>query len=124
MKTSRDENEDFLNVLLGFMLLLAGVLGGTAIWEHVTKGSIIVLDKHEQKYEVIGIKPPKHFQLDLRNVDTGEISKSVYISKHCMKWKNLKIGAIVTLQEETYKYEKKPEVRKIINPDYKLCESL
>lgn len=124
MKTSRDENEDFLNVLLGFMLLLAGVLGGTAIFDHFTEGSLIVLDKHEQKYEVIGIKPPKHFQLDLRNIDTGEISKSVYISKHCMKWKNLKMGTIVTLEEETYKYEKKSEVRKTINPNYKLCESL
>lgn len=119
-----DENEDFLNVLLGFMLLFAGVLGGTAIFDHFTEGSLIVLDKHEQKYEVIGIKPPKHFQLDLRNIDTGEISKSVYISKHCMKWKNLKMGTIVTLEEETYKYEKKSEVRKTINPNYKLCESL
>lgn len=99
-------------VMLGFLIF------------HLVNGSCIVLEKHEQKYEVIDIHPPKHFSLTLKNVDTGEIFEGVAISKRCQYWENLKMNSVVTFEEETFKYEKRDHEQRQVNVNYNFCETL
>ena len=59
--------------------------------------------RYRNTYEIIGINPPKHFYLDLKNVKTGVVHKHVYVSKHCNDWRKLKIGSRWDLTEVDYK---------------------
>lgn len=46
----------------------------------------------EATYELLKVNPPKHFYIDVRNVETGEIHENKYISKRCNKYRE---GAVV-----------------------------
>ncbi len=59
--------------------------------------------RYRNTYEVIGIDPPKHFYLDLKNVKTGIVHRQVYVSKHCNNWRKLKIGSKWDMFEIDYK---------------------
>lgn len=86
---------------------------------------IIVLEKNIKEYEVIGIDPPKHFYLDLKDKQTGQLFNHVYVSKHCFEWQNLKLGSVYSFEEVTYKYEKEPDKYKYIKIDgQKFCNDL
>lgn len=85
------------------------------------QGSKVVLENHRQQYEIIDIRPPKHFMISLKNTDTGQIFPDVYVSKHCSNWNTFKKGQILTFEEVTYKYDKKPEIKKDVNINYNLC---
>lgn len=111
------------NNVFGVFGVIVVMLLGFLIF-HLVNGSCIVLEKHEQKYEVIDINPPKHFSLTLKNVDTGEIFDSVAISKRCQYWENLKMNSVVTFEEETFKYEKRDHEQRQVNVNYDFCESL
>lgn len=56
-----------------------------------------------KEYEVLLIKPPKNFYLDLKDIETGVIHKNVYISKYCNGWDNIRVGDKLYFEEEYYK---------------------
>jgi len=62
-----------------------------------------VVDRSLKVYEVVGIKPPKRFKVDLRDVETGKIYKGQYVSKRCSSWKKLEIGSKWKFTQITYK---------------------
>lgn len=62
-----------------------------------------VVDRSVKVYEVVGIKPPKRFKVDLRDVETGKVYKDEYVSKRCASWKKLEMGSKWKLTQVTYK---------------------
>lgn len=54
-------------------------------------------------FEVIGVSRPKHFSIDLKDVETGEVFYKQFVSKHCNHWRNLAIGSKWVLRWNTYK---------------------
>lgn len=54
-------------------------------------------------YDVVDIKQPKHFRVVLENVKTGE-RRQVNVSKHCNRWRELKLGTRFQFVEVTYVY--------------------
>lgn len=103
------------------MGLFSLALISMVVYQKTFQGYRVVLEKHKQQYEVVGVRPPKHFMLSLKNTDTGQIFSDVYVSKHCSNWASFKKGQILTFEEVTYKYEKKPEIKKDVNINYNLC---
>lgn len=103
------------------MTLFICAMVSVVVYQKTVQGSRIVLEKHAQQYQVVGVRPPKHFMISLKNTDTGQIFSDVYVSKHCSNWNTFKKGQILTFEEVTYKYEKKPEIKKDVNINYSLC---
>lgn len=62
-----------------------------------------VVERSLKVYEVVGIKPPKRFKVDLRDVETGKVYKAQYVSKRCSSWKKLEMGSQWKLTQVTYK---------------------
>lgn len=78
----------------------------------------------QHKYEVIGIDPPKRFYIDLKNVETGEIFRSIYISKRCSYWQNLKMNSVWTFDELTYHYKDPSKNYRKVSVDRNFCQKL
>jgi hypothetical protein len=51
-----------------------------------------------REYKLVSLDKPKHFYVDLKDVQTGKLYYHVYVSKHCNSWKNLKIGGTYKLK--------------------------
>ena len=65
----------------------------------------VVFSEQWIEYELIGYDPPKHFYVDLREVESGLIKRHVYVGKHCSRYKELYVGKRFTLKETKYHYE-------------------
>lgn len=63
-----------------------------------------VYSVQQRQYEIVNIKQPKHFRVDLRDVDTNIIHRNVSASKHCNRWREVYTGKRVFLTETTYRY--------------------
>jgi hypothetical protein len=63
-----------------------------------------------RKYRVTHIDPPKRFWVTLEDVETGRVYKE-RISKRCSSWETVKVGTVVTLDVDYYKYGDKLIVR-------------
>lgn len=61
-----------------------------------------VVSEKWKKYQIIGINPPKHFYITIRDVETGQVFKDLYISKHCNSWRKGRIWEINTFKETIY----------------------
>lgn len=82
-----------------------------------------IVDRSVKVYEVVGIKPPKRFRVDLRDVETGQIYKSEYVSKRCSSWRKLEMGSKWKFTQITYK-NKDGVLSYAIADVYTLCDSL
>jgi len=60
----------------------------------------------EKTYEVVDIKPPKRFYVSLRDTQTGQVYKDLYVSKRCSHWQKLKINSQWKFPEVTYQGRK------------------
>lgn len=56
-----------------------------------------------KKYVLTGLNQPKHFYVDLVEVDTWEKYHHVYVSKHCNSWRELTLGDTLTLKRCHYR---------------------
>lgn len=65
----------------------------------------IYVSKEIRKYEVVSIHPPKHFNVDLLDVETHRLFKGQGWSKHCSSWKRARLGEIVDVETYTFKYK-------------------
>lgn len=83
------------------MLLLALILSGCE--------KQIPYSDQVETFEVVDVKPPKRFKVELRNVDTGH-RNWYYISKRCSDWDRLEIGSkwkfrqVVTVGADSGRY--------------------
>ena len=55
-----------------------------------------------RSFEIIKINPPKHFRVDLRDKETGVIHYGVGISKHCNRYREVKLNSTVRLRMKTF----------------------
>lgn len=62
------------------------------------------VERSVDEYEIVGIRPPKHFYLDLKNVKTGEVHKQVYVSKHYNEHRKLSVGMKITITRTLWEY--------------------
>lgn len=53
-------------------------------------------------YEIVEVRRPKHFRVDIKDVETGRIYKNKGISKHCNHWQKLKVGSRWYFTEVVY----------------------
>lgn len=53
-------------------------------------------------YKIIDVKRPKHFRVSLQD-ETGRIYKKVSVSKHCNRWREVKVGSTVRLTTDIMK---------------------
>lgn len=56
-----------------------------------------------RRYSLDAVNPPKHFYVTLRDVQTGQMYESTYVSKHCNNYASNKLGAEYNLQVTTLK---------------------
>lgn len=82
-----------------------------------------VVASTKKTYEIVGINQPKHFYVDLRDVETGYVYKHVYVSKHCNAWRKLKMGSQWYFYEVIYQGQNS-QYTKIEGVATKLCEAL
>ena len=114
MKNS--EKEDlYLLLPLIFILLIGFIIVGCVVYQGYESGSRVVISREYKNYEVVGINPPKHFYLDLKETKSGYVYKHIYVSKHCNNWRKLQLHSVFIFEEIIYKYEKKPDRYVVIN---------
>ena len=53
-------------------------------------------------YKIVDIYRPKHFRVSLEDTN-GRVFKSVSVSKHCNRWREVKLGSIVNLTTDVMK---------------------
>jgi len=87
------------------MKLSKTLLVGVVLAAVMLSGCDKEIHSEQREYEVVGVKPPKHMRVDLRDVKTGELFKDVSVSKRCSGWETLKIGTHFWLIERTYQGE-------------------
>jgi hypothetical protein len=62
-----------------------------------------VVDQKLKEYEIVGIKKPKRFKVDIRDVETGQVYFAQTVSKRCNVWDKLQMGSKWKFTEITYK---------------------
>lgn len=56
-----------------------------------------------ETFRITDIRQPKHFRVELQNVRTGR-KQWENVSKHCNRWREVKIGSLWDITEVRYKY--------------------
>lgn len=112
------DDEDPIIIFLGLFLIIIFAIFTYSIWN---RGSYEVISNLPKKYEIIGIKRPKHFQLDLKEVETGTLYDKVSVSKHCNNWRKIPLNSIYTFNEIKYKYSKENIIYTKVKVDSNFC---
>lgn len=110
--SSKDEVSPywFLVAIFGpFILLFGGILVFALIFppEH-TKYEVV--KKEAVQVQLVGINPPKHFYVDIKET-SGVIHKKVYVSKHYNAHRGLKLGTTFTAYKTTFKHRETGELK-------------
>ena len=83
----------------------------------------VEVERKVKEYEVVHINPPKRFYVDLKDVETGVVYKSEYVSKRCSYWKRLELGTKWKFTEITYRNDE-GKLTYRLNGVNTLCDSL
>lgn len=105
---SREKMKDNVLIIVAsvFIIFLLVYIFG---YQSQKQGKKFIVEETQQVFKVIKVKQPKHFRMDLLDEKSGKVYENVYISKHCMNWKNLEINSEYTFKKITYRYEKTQE---------------
>lgn len=60
------------------------------------QGRYSVESQSFKNYTIIGINRPKHFRVALQD-ESGRVFEKVSVSKHCNRWREVKLGSVVSL---------------------------
>lgn len=93
----------------------------------------VITESHEHKNSVLvkteihrivltGIKPPKHAYVSFVDKTSNQYYDSVYVAKHCEKWKDNQIGDEYNVQFNVYKQLDGKIYQKPIQLDSVFCE--
>ena len=61
------------------------------------------LSEQPQEYEVVASSKGKRFNVDVKNLKTGEVIRQVHVRDNCKSTRRAKVGSKWTLTEGTYK---------------------
>lgn len=111
-----EKNEPECFILL-VILLLGGMIAyfGISARNYKIQYETVVVEKKVVMVEITAIaSQPKHFYIDLNDLDTGDFHHYVYVSKHFNEWGRLKFPVKFEVERTTSRYihlpEKKHEV--------------
>lgn len=63
------------------------------------------VERTTQTFEITKVKPPKRLYVTVKDLSTNEVTR-VYVSKRCARWREIKVGATVTLTKVTVRNDK------------------
>ena len=63
------------------------------------------VERTTQTFEITEVKPPKRLYVTVKDISTNEVTR-VYVSKRCARWREIKVGATVTLTKVTVRNDK------------------
>lgn len=81
-----------------------------------------VVEVKEKKYLLVGINPPKHFAINLRDIETGRITGELSVSKRCSAWRKARIHEVLAFKEITREYEDSRRTIAVYVKDF--CDTL
>lgn len=87
-----------LSTVLGALALLL-VVAMLIVALTMERPTLVASDK--KTFIVEALDPPKHVYADLRD-DKGMLFKRVYVSKHCNRWQEIKLGSSIVLTVNHY----------------------
>lgn len=67
------------------------------------------LKKEAVQVQIVGINPPKHFYVDLK--EGAVIHRKVYVSKHFNEFRRIRLGTSITAFKTTLKHKETGELR-------------
>ena len=65
----------------------------------------IIVREEIRSYEVVAIRPPKHFNVTLLDVQTHQLFQGESGSKHCNRWRDIKLNTTLDIKTTYFKYE-------------------
>lgn len=92
--------------VFAFLLLATVVFALHSVYvESVEDAKHIKLEKSESRmFELIKVDPPKRFYVDLKDVETGEVTTRLYVSRRCYNWRQTAVvGNNYRVRVETYR---------------------
>lgn len=83
----------------------------------------VEIDRTKENFTILSINPPKHVYVDV--VDSNGNEYTVYVSKHCNNWREIKVGTEVTLVRVKYRDEKDGPIKDKVRVENKsdVCPS-
>lgn len=66
---------------------------------------ITIIGEEVREYEILRINPPKHFSVDLLDVQTHALVSDEANRKHCNRWREWSLHQRVMLTTQFYKYK-------------------
>lgn len=73
------------------------------------------LRTEDRRYQLLDYNPPKHFYVDLKDMETGQVLKDVRVSKHCNNHRRNIKGSYYVIPVRVYKDERGGERREFVN---------
>ena len=96
--SNRNDIEDVRRVLSWLVMTLAVIAACVMCYRAGYNARFTdAFETVTEEFEIVKIHPPKHFHLDLKSVETGEVFERVYVSKHMNEYRKLKIGSKFTM---------------------------
>lgn len=70
---------------------------------HPRRAPVVDVNTEIRRYKLLGYNPPKHFYVDMEDVETKQLYNHIYVSKHCNNHANNKLGDLVNVSVTTKK---------------------
>lgn len=82
--------------------------------DHKRTEAVRINEKTEvRQYILVSWNPPKHFYVTLKDVVTGQVYESVYVSKHCNAVGQLRRSDLYSLRVTSYFWSNTPDTPRI-----------
>lgn len=95
-------NIDPLEVMGWFLIALIIIIFGVACYK-INEHKTVTLAVETREFIILDVDPPKHVYVKVQDVLDGTIYK-VFVSKHCNRWQEIRIGSKVSLPRYTKEY--------------------
>lgn len=70
---------------------------------HPRRAPVVDVSTEIRRYKLLGYNPPKHFYVDMEDVETKQLYTHIYVSKHCNNHANNQLGDLVNISVTTKK---------------------
>lgn len=107
-------------ILLFIFIIIVFSIFSYSVWK---SGNYEVISNLPKKYEIVGIKKPIFFQLDLKDVKTGNLYYKVSVSTNCNNWEKIPLNSKYTFNEIKYKFSKENIIYTKVKVDSNFCHN-
>ncbi len=86
------------------VVFLLSILLSSCTKSYNYKHNSVIIGSIEDKYKILEIDPPKHFDVKIQHLRTGFVYYEIGNRKHCNSWRTgPKVGEIITITTTIYK---------------------